>query len=231
HVGKAHHVTHFLQCATLKLETLAEVLADVTRRTTEAEHRVFFMRLVQLAANQIGVLVRLEVGQAHNHLFRMESRGQGGNTFNQLLDVEIHRAGVAGNALLDDLLHITRNAVEMQQRFRVHADHAVDDELEACQAHALIGQRGEVKGTVRVADVHHDLERQLRHRLDRVALDIEIQAAVVNLAGITFSTGYGYFLAIGQLFGGITTTNDRWHAQLAGDNGGVTGTAATVGDN
>src|SRR5690606_41755572 len=47
HIGKAHHIAHFLQRTTLKLETLAEVLADITRRTTEAEHRVFFMRLVQ----------------------------------------------------------------------------------------------------------------------------------------------------------------------------------------
>jgi hypothetical protein len=57
-------------------------------------------------------------------------------------------------------LEITRQLVVFQQGLGVHADHVVDDELQARQADPRVGQLGKVKGPVRVAHVHHDLDRK-----------------------------------------------------------------------
>src|SRR5690606_26764504 len=98
-------------------------------------------------------------------------------TPSQLLDVEAHRIGIAGGALLHTFLDVGGQAVEVQQRLGVHADHAVDDELQTGQADTSVGQLGEVEGAVRIADVHHDLERQLGHGVDGVLANVEAQLA------------------------------------------------------
>src|SRR5690606_24971193 len=107
-----------------------------------------------------GIFVGLEVRQAHYDFLRPEGGRQGAHTLNQLVDIEADRVGVAGDALLDAVLDFRGQAVEVQQRLGMHTDHAVDDEFQTSQANTLVGQVGEVEGTVGVADVHHDLERQ-----------------------------------------------------------------------
>jgi hypothetical protein len=77
-----------LQCAAFHLERLREVFGDVARCAAEAQHRVFFVRLVARTADQLLVLVRLEVGQAHDHGLRIERRGDRRDAFGQLVDVE-----------------------------------------------------------------------------------------------------------------------------------------------
>ena len=69
-VGQTHLIAYTLKGAAFQLEAIAEVFADVTRSTTEAQHRVFFFRLVQLAADQVRVFVGLKVRQTHDHLLR-----------------------------------------------------------------------------------------------------------------------------------------------------------------
>src|SRR5690606_19035839 len=135
-----------------------------------------------------------------------------------------------GDALLDTVLDLGRQAGEIQQRLGMHADHAVDDEFQAGQAHALVGQLGEVEGTVRVADVHHDLERQVRHGVDRVLADVEAQLALEDQAGIALGAGYGHALTILQHLGGVAATDHRRNAQLTGDDRCVAGTPAAIGD-
>ena len=112
----------------------------------------------------------------------------------------------------------------------MHADHAVDDEFQARQAHAFVGQLGEVKGAVRVTDVHHDFERQVRHGIHGVLADIEAQLAFEDKAGVTLGAGHGYALAIAQHVGGIATANHRRNTQLTGDDRCVAGTPAAVGN-
>src|SRR3989344_615067 len=229
-VGQAHLVAHALEGATFEFEAVTERFADVTRGAAEAQHRVLFFRLVELAADQVGVFVGLEVRQTHDDLFRPERRCQGADAFDQFLDVEADRIVVAGNALVDAFLDVLRQAVVVQQRFRVHADHAVDDELQAGQAHTGVRQLCEVEGAVRVADVHHDLERQIRHGVHGVLLDIEAQFAFEDETGVAFSAGNGHALAVFQQLGGIAATDHGRDTQLAGNDGRVAGTTATVGD-
>src|SRR5690606_22261685 len=229
-VGQPHDITDLLHCPALELEAVAEGIADVARRATEAEHRVLFFRLVELAADQVGIFVGLEVRQTHDDLLRPEGRGQGADALDQLLDVEVDRIAVTGNALLDAALHFRRQAVEVQQRLGMHADHAVDDEFEAGQADAFVRQLGEIERTVRVADVHHDLERQFGHGIDGVLANIEAQLTVEDQAGIAFGTGHSDTLAILEQLSGIAATHYRRDTQLTRDDRRVTGTPTTVGD-
>ena len=167
-VVQAHVAAHAHQRLALHREGLAEGLADVARRAAKAEHRVFFLGLVARAADQLPVLVALEVGQAHDHRLRPERGGDRGDALGQLVDVEGARRGVAAGHALDRLLQVGVDVRIVEDRLRVHADVVVDDELEPRQADAGVRHLREVEGELRVADVHHDLHRRVR-QLDRAA--------------------------------------------------------------
>jgi len=98
------------------------------------------VRLVQLAADQVGIFIRFEVGQPDNDFLREKRGGQGTDPFDQLFNVELHRASVATDTLVNGLLNIPWQGVIVQQRLRVHTDHPVDDELKARQTNPLIRQ-------------------------------------------------------------------------------------------
>jgi hypothetical protein len=92
------------------------------------------------------------------------------------------------------------------------ADHVVDDELQARQSDPRVGGGGEGKGPVRVAHVHHDLDRDVRHMGHLDDLMLEGQGAFVDEAGIALGTGDGDGLAFADLFGGIDAAHHRRHA-------------------
>src|SRR5690606_17556615 len=93
------------------------------------------------------------------------------------------------------------------------------------------GQVGEIEGAVRVADVHHDLERQFGHGIDAVGPHIELQTTVIDDAGIAFRAGHGDDLAILEFAGGIATAHHCRSTQLAGDDACMTRPRAAIGDN
>ena len=99
------------------------------------------MRLVALAAEQVRVLVGLEVGQPHDHLLRPERGGDRRHAFGDLAHVELGRAR-RSRAMRSSIsrLQLGRLRVELEQRLRMDADVAVDDELEPREAHAFVGQ-------------------------------------------------------------------------------------------
>src|SRR5467141_245129 len=94
-VRQAELVAHLPQRRAFQLEALAEAGRDVARGAAEAEHRVFLVGLVALAAEQLLVLVRLEIGQPHDHRLRPEGGRNGGDAFHHLLAEEAARVGVA----------------------------------------------------------------------------------------------------------------------------------------
>ena len=107
----------------------------------------------------------------------------------QLVDVEIDRTVVAGDLLGDGVLEFGALLVEFQQRPRMHADHAVDDELEARETDAVVRNAGEIERAVGIADVHGDLHRNRRHRIHFDAALIEFEHAVVHVAGVALGAG------------------------------------------
>ena len=137
--------------------------ADVARRAAKAEHRVFFFGLVAAAADQLAVFVALEVRQAHDDGLGPEGRGNGGHAFGHFVDVKGAGRCVATGYRLDGFLQVAIDIGVVQNGFGVHADVVVDDEFQPRQAHARVGQLAKVKGQLRVADVHRDLDRDLGH--------------------------------------------------------------------
>ena len=76
---------------TLQRESLGVSGVAVARGPAESEHRILFLGLERLAAEQAGVFVGLEVGKPHNHRLGIECRGDRADTLRQPLDEEIGR--------------------------------------------------------------------------------------------------------------------------------------------
>src|SRR5699024_4546968 len=96
---------------------------------------------------------------------------------------------------------------------------------------AGVWRAGEVERPLRVADVHHDLGADFRHFVQRYFVDTKVNLAVIDIAGITLGAGYRDAAAGGQHAAGVAAADHGRNAQFAGDDGGVTGASATVGDN
>ena len=95
---------------------------------------------------------------------------------------------------------------------------------------AAVRQLGERERLVGRADVHHDLDRDVGHLVELGALDGEVEDAVVDEAGVALGTRDGDLAAVGQLLGRRAGADHRGDAELAGDDRGVAGAAAAVGD-
>eukprot|EP01107_Rhizomastix_libera_P017718 TRINITY_DN8690_c0_g1_i1.p2 TRINITY_DN8690_c0_g1~~TRINITY_DN8690_c0_g1_i1.p2 ORF type:complete len:760 (+),score=-5.99 TRINITY_DN8690_c0_g1_i1:96-2375(+) len=230
HVGQAHFFADLLHGPAFHLETVAEGAGDVAGGATEAQHGVFFLGLVEVAAQQLAVLVGLEVGETHDDGLGPEGGGDGGDPLGQLLDEEFHRIGVTPGATQDLFPLGGGQTVDFQDGLGVDADDVVDDELDPGQADAGVGQLGELEGQLRVAHVHHDLGLDLGHGAQVAGSDLEVQLAAIDVTGVAFGAGDGDHFTFGQGLGGVTATDDGGDAQFPGDDGGVAGTAATVGD-
>ena len=71
----------------------------------------------------------------------------------------------------------------------MHADHAIDDELETREADAAVRDAREIECAVGIADIHGDLHGYLRHRIHFDAALVELQHAVVDVAGVALGAG------------------------------------------
>ena len=111
----------------------------------------------------------------------------------------------------------------------MHANVVVDDELQARQAHALVGQLAKVKGELGVAHVHHDLDGNLGHQAALHFRDFGLQQAVVNKAGVALGAAHRHQHAFFKRLGGMAAADHGRNAQLARNDGGVAGAPAAVG--
>ncbi len=94
----------------------------------------------------------------------------------------------------------------------------------------LFGMRGEVERAVGIADVHHDLDRQRRQRVEFDLRLAELELAVVDVARVAFGAGDGDGLAFLDLLRRVAAADDRGDAEFARDDRGMAGAAAAVGD-
>ena len=173
HVGEAHVVANALHRRALEREAIVELRRDVARCAAKSEHRILFVRLVALAADQVRVFVRLEVGKPDDHLLRPERRGDRRHTLGDLADVELGRTRIAADALPYLALQLGRLLVDLDQRLRVDPDILVDDEFQPREADALVRELAKLERELGIADVHHDLRGhraacdRARHRRPR----------------------------------------------------------------
>ena len=108
------------------------------------------------------------------------------------------------------------------------ADVVVDDEFQTSKTHTLIRNGLEVKGKLRVADVHHDLDGDLRQSAAHNLFRLDLKKAFVDIARIAFSAGNRNLVAFHQAFSGITAANDSRDTEFTSDDGGMAGTSAAI---
>ena len=93
---------------------------------------------------------------------------------------------MAARHRFDGFLQIAIDVGVVQDGFGMHANVVVDDELQARQTHAFVGQLAKVKRQLGVAHVHHDFGVNGGHF---AALDFGhfgLKQSVVNEAGVAF---------------------------------------------
>src|SRR4030095_11613723 len=98
----------------------------------------------------------------------------------------------------------------------MYTDHSVDDELEAREADTAVWDAREVERPVRVADVHHDLDRHLRQRVELYPGLFAVELPLVDVAGVPLGAGYRDRLTLADCPGRITATHDRRNPELPG---------------
>ena len=228
-VGEPHGVAHPAHGAALHLEARAEVLRHVARRPAEPEHRVRLVGFVELAADEVGVLVGLEVRQAHDDRPGVERGRNGRHPLHQLLHEEGLRVRIARDPFAHPIPEWLGETVEFEQRPRVHPDRVADDELQPREPHPGVGERPEGERAVRVADVHRNLEGKGRHGLHIEPAVLEVEPARVDEAGVALRAGDGHLGPLLDGPGRVAGADHGGNAQLAGDDGGVTGPAPAVG--
>ncbi len=220
-----------MQRRTFERETRRVVRVHVARRAAPADHRVFLVRLEVGAAEQRGVLVALEVRQAHDDRPRPERRGDRAHPLAEPLD-EVGRAvGVLRRQRAHRRAHaLVADALGLQQRHRVGLDRLADDELHARQADAVAGHQAGLEGQLGVAEVDHDLGGRALQAFERGDVLVKRQRALVDAAHRALGARHGDKLAVGQQLAGALGADHRRDAELARDDGRMAGAPAAVGD-
>ena len=230
HIGQPHVVAHALHGLALHGKRFGKVGAHIAGCAPESEHGVFFFRLVAAAADELAVFVALEVRQAHDHGLGPERCRNGGHTFGDLVHIEGTGTRMAARHAFHGFFQIGIDIGVVEDGLGVYANIVVDDEFQPRQAHAVVGQLAEVESQLRVADVHHDLERNLRHLAPLHLGHFGFEQAVVNAAGVAFGAAHRHQRTVLEPSGGVATTHYGRNAQFARNDGGVAGAAPAVGN-
>ena len=131
---------------------------------------------------------------------------------------------IAGSGLLLEFVEI----IEGQ---RMNADMGVDDELFAGQADTVIGYLRFLEGLFRNTHIHHDLGLGPWDSRVINSIDTKGESAFIDISRFTLGAGDGHLLSGLETFGAVFRADQAGNAQLPGDNGGMTGPSASVGDN
>ena len=230
HVGQSHFITDAAHRQTFHFKCCTEILCDVARCATEAQHRIFFIRFVAGTTNQFFVLIGFEVRQTHDDFFRPERSSDRCNAFCQFVDIKRFRRSMTTGHGFHCFFERRINIRVFQNGFRMDADIVIDDEFQTRQANTFVWYGLEIESQLRVTDVQHDFYRQRRQLTTDFLSDFCFQQTVVNLAFIAFGTRYGDQCAVFQHFCRIATANHCRHTQFARNNRCMAGTAAAVSD-
>ena len=129
-IAKADVLANTFQRATFKRKAFAIAFIIIARGAPEPEHRIFFVRLEGGSAQEMGILIRLEVAQPHDHGIWVVNRGDLGDAKCERLDEEFGRIGKPrGQRANLAQLGSVGDALGVQQGHRMRLDRIADDEL------------------------------------------------------------------------------------------------------
>ncbi len=150
HIRQAHLFTNTLHRPAFQRETFAIFGVVVAGRAAPADHGVVFAGLKLLTTNQVGVFVRLEIGQANDHRPRIECRRNRCDAFCQPIHKELWFVVIENRHIRQFLLGgRIGDLIKMNQGKRMCLDVVGDDEFEPRQSDSIIGNFGEAEGVLR----------------------------------------------------------------------------------
>ena len=188
------------------------------------------MRLERGAAEQLCVLVGLEVRQPDDHRLRIERRGDGADAFCQSAHEELARRPDIAAQRRDTRAFLGGELLGMHKGHRMHADMLADDEFHPRQADAGIRHHRGAECEVRVAEVDHDVGARQLQGACRNACDLEGNRAIIDATDLAAGAGERDMLACPQGAGCRLASHHCRHAKFARDNRGVAGAPAAIGD-
>ena len=113
----------------------------------------------------------------------------------------------------------------------MNADGVGNNKFQPRQADTIVRQLRKIKCQLRIADVHGNFYRNVRHVVERNRLHFKANFAAINIAGVALTAANRERFALGDDLGCVLTADDRRNTELTGDDGSVTGTTAAIGDN
>ena len=90
----------------------------------------------------------------------------------------------------------------------MHTDHSIDDELDPGESDAVIRNSGKVECSIRIADIHHDFDRNLGQRVEFYPGFLEFESAVVDQSFVALGAAHGYLRAILDSLGRVAAADD-----------------------
>ena len=233
-VGQPHVVADVAQRLALHGEAVGEVLGEVPRRPAVADHRVLLV-----AARSSGPATRL----AYSLDLKSDIRTMTGYGANAAASIATPSAtrwtknsrgpGVRRDGLLDLGAEVGGQLVRSDSSWSSACGWMPICRLMTNSRRArptpAVRQLGERERLLGRADVHHDLDRDVRHRVQLGALDREVEQPLVDQPGVALGARDRHLAAVGQVPGGAAGADHGGDAELAGDDRGVAGPAAAVG--
>ena len=230
-VGEPHGVAHPLEGLAFQAEGLPKPWGGVAGGAAPAEHRVLLLGFKVAAAQQPGVFIALEIGEAQHHRPGKEGRRDPAHALGQPIDVVVGWPEIGGGEL-GDRLAIRRipELIGLQQGHRMDLDLVGDDEFEPGQADAIAGDRRQVEGLIRIAHVDQDPGAGGRQIAELLLLKPKGQLTPVNQPLIALAAAGRDRFTIGNHGRAITRTDDGGDAHFAGNDRRMAGAPALVGD-
>ena len=100
-IVQAHLLARIAQGPAFEFKTGLEFGREIARGAAIADHGVFFVRLVMLAADQVGIFIGLEIRQPDDHRMGGKGRAQRGDALDQFFNVVIDGVAIGMNPLVD----------------------------------------------------------------------------------------------------------------------------------
>ena len=109
------------------------------------------------------------------------------------------------------------------------ADGVGNDEFQACQADAIVGQLRKIKCQLRITHVHGNLHRNAWHVVERDGLYFKTNLAAINIAGVTLAAAHCQIFTFANDIGRVLAADHGWNPEFAGDDRCMTGASAAIG--
>ena len=228
-IGQPHVLADPAQRGALERKTGRIGGVCIARGAAKPEHRVLFLRLERIAAEQRRVFVGLEIRQADDDGLWIERGSDHAHALRQLLDEVVGRTGVIVNQTLNSLPCRRRcHLLRIDQRHRMDPNVLADDELHPRQADTVVRQHGGPKRKLRIAEIQHDGgARPLE--LSRIHPGrFEWNLALVHASDVPLGAGHRHGATAAQRRFRSRRSDHGGNAELTCNDGGMAGPPAML---